>query len=153
MPARSRARKRALDVLFEAEQRGIDPLALAAQRVAGAPGADERHPMPEFAVALVEGVVAHRERIDALLSEHSHGWTLERMPAVDRTVLRMAAYELLYDDAVPDAVALDEAVSLVASLSTDDSPSFVNGLLGRLHELKPTLVGAPATPALPVPGA
>lgn len=151
MPARSRARKRALDVLFEAEQRGIDPLALAAQRVAGGAaggaGTDgNRHPMPEFAVALVEGVVAHRERIDALLSEHSHGWTLDRMPAVDRTVLRMAAYELLYDDAVPDAVALDEAVSLVASLSTDDSPSFVNGLLGRLHELKPTLVGTPAAP-------
>lgn len=153
MPARSRARKRALDVLFEAEQRGVDPLALAAQRVAGGAGTDgNRHPMPEFAVALVEGVVAHRELIDALLSEHSHGWTLDRMPAVDRTVLRMAAYELLYDDAVPDAVALDEAVSLVASLSTDDSPSFVNGLLGRLHELKPTLVGAPVPASPPAPG-
>lgn len=141
MPARSRARKRALDVLFEAEQRGVDPLEVAAQRVAGAPGDTGRHPMPEFALAIVEGVVAHRERIDALLSEHSHGWTLERMPAVDRTVLRMAAYELLYDDAVPDAVALDEAVTLVRSLSTDDSPAFVNGLLGRLHDLKPSLVG------------
>lgn len=143
MPARSRARKRALDVLFEAEQRGVDPLDLAAQRVAGG-GADQRHPMPEFAVAIVAGVVAHRERIDALLAEHSRGWTLERMPAVDRTVLRMAAYELLYDDDVPDAVALDEAVALVGSLSTDESPAFVNGLLGRLHELKPSLIGAPA---------
>ena len=143
MPARSRARKRALDVLFEAEQRGVDPLALAAQRVAGG-GAEQRHPMPEFALAIVEGVVAHRERIDALLAEHSRGWTLERMPAVDRTVLRMAAYELLYDDGVPDAVALDEAVALVGSLSTDESPAFVNGLLGRLHELKPSLLGAPA---------
>lgn len=149
MPARSRARKRALDVLFEAEQRGIDPLGLAAQRVAGAGEDAARHPMPEFAVALVEGVVSHRDRIDALLAEHSHGWTLERMPAVDRTVLRMAAYELLYDDGVPDAVALDEAVSLVASLSTDESPAFVNGLLGRLHELKPTLVGAPAPEVRP----
>ena len=141
MPARSRARKRALDVLFEAEQRGLDPLEVAAQRVAGG---EQRHPVPEFALAIVEGVVAHRERIDALLAEHSRGWTLERMPAVDRTVLRMAAYELLYDDEVPDAVALDEAVALVRSLSTEQSPAFVNGLLGRLHELKPSLVGAPA---------
>ena len=151
MPARSRARKRALDVLFEAEQRGVDPLEVAAQRVAGG-AAEQRHPMPQFALAIVEGVVAHRERIDALLVEHARGWTLERMPAVDRTVLRMAAYELLYDDEVPDAVALDEAVALVGSLSTEQSPAFVNGLLGRLHELKPSLVGAPAPAGEPAGG-
>ncbi len=135
MPARSRARKRALDVLFEADQRGIDPVALVGQRLAGGEVA-----VPEFAVALVEGVAAHRERIDEVLTEHSRGWSLERMPAVDRAVLRIATYELLFDDDVPDAVAVDEAVSLVKELSTDDSPAFVNGLLGRLMELKPTLV-------------
>lgn len=135
MPARSRARKRALDILFEAEQRGLDPVVLAGERLASG-----LVPVPEFSVALVEGVASHRERIDAVLSEHAHGWSLERMPAVDRTVLRMATYELLFDDDVPDAVAVDEAVSLVKELSTDDSPGFVNGLLGRLLELKPSLL-------------
>ncbi len=138
MPARSRARKRALDILFEAEQRGVDPVALAGERLAGA--AVTGVPVPEFAVQLVEGVAAHRERIDEILSTYSQGWSLGRMPAVDRTVLRMATYELLYDDDVPDAVVLDEAVGLVKALSTDDSPAFVNGLLGRLLALKPSLV-------------
>ena len=135
MPARSRARKRALDVLFEADQRGVDPVALVGERLASGAA-----PVPEFAVALVEGVAAHRERIDEVLAAHSRGWSLERMPAVDRCVLRIATYELLFDDDVPDAVAVDEAVTLVKELSTDDSPAFVNGLLGRLMELKPTLV-------------
>jgi N utilization substance protein B len=135
VPARSRARKRALDLLFEAEQRGVDPVSLVGERLASG-----LTPVPEFAVALVEGVQAHRERIDEVLSTYAQGWSLERMPAVDRTILRMGAYELLYDDEVPDAVALDEAVTLAKELSTDESPSFVNGLLGRLQQLKPTLV-------------
>ena len=122
-------------MLFEADQRGVDPVALVGQRLASG-----EVPVPEFAVALVEGVAAHRGRIDELLTAHSKGWSLERMPAVDRSVLRMATYELLFDDDVPDAVAVDEAVDLVKELSTDDSPAFVNGLLGRLMELKPTLV-------------
>lgn len=135
MPARSRARKRALDLLFEAEQRGVDPVALTGERLASG-----LVPVPEFAVALVEGVTAHRERIDEVLSTYSQGWPLERMPAVDRTLLRIATYELLYDDDVPDAVAVDEAVTMAKELSTADSPGFVNGLLGRLMQVKPTLV-------------
>lgn len=135
MAARSKARKRALDVLFEADQRGLDPVAVLAQRL---PAADP--PVPEYAVTLVEGVVAHRERIDELLSTYSQGWTLDRMPAVDRTILRLGLFELLWADDVPDAVAVDEAVELAKALSTDDSPSFVNGLLGRLVRMKPTLL-------------
>ena len=135
MAARSKARKRALDVLFEADQRGLDPLQLLAERMAGDP------PLPEYAVQLVRGVAARQERIDELLSTYAHGWTLERMPAVDRCVLRLATWELLYNDEVPDAVAIDEAVELARSLSTDDSPGFVNGLLARLLEIKPTLAG------------
>ncbi|GAB4067641.1 transcription antitermination factor NusB [Angustibacter speluncae] len=135
MAARSKARKRALDVLFEADQRGLDPVQVLAQRL---PAADP--PVPEYAVTLVEGVVAHRERIDELLSTYSQGWTLDRMPAVDRTILRLGLFELLWADDVPDAVAVDEAVELAKSLSTDDSPSFVNGLLGRLVRMKPTLL-------------
>lgn len=135
MAARSKARKRALDVLFEADQRGLDPVQVLAQRL---PAADP--PVPEYAVTLVEGVVAHRERIDELLSTYSQGWTLDRMPAVDRTILRLGLFELLWADDVPDAVAVHEAVELAKSLSTDDSPSFVNGLLGRLVRMKPTLL-------------
>lgn len=136
MGARSKARKRALDVLFEADQRGIAASDLLAQRIVE-PGTEAA--LPQYSVELVEGVLAHRDRIDELIASYSHGWTLERMPAVDRAVLRLGAWEILYNDAVPDAVAVDEAVELARALSTDDSPAFVNGLLGRLIELKPTL--------------
>jgi N utilization substance protein B len=133
--ARSKARKRALDLLFEAEQRRLDVLALMAERLVQTDAV-----LPEYAVTLVEGVQSHRERIDELLSTYSQGWALTRMPAVDLQILRIATYELLWADDVPDAVAVDEAVELARSLSTDDSPSFVNGLLGRLLRLKPTLL-------------
>ena len=95
--------------------------------------------VPEYAVTLVEGVASERERIDELLATYAQGWTLERMPAVDRAVLRLGAWELLYNDQVPDAVAIDEAVELAHSLSTDESPAFVNGLLARLLAVKPTV--------------
>jgi len=133
--ARSKARKRALDLLFEADQRGVAVLGLMAGRLGQAGTV-----LPEYAVTLVEGVQEHRERIDELLSTYSQGWELSRMPAVDRQILRIATYELLWADDVPDAVAVDEAVDLAKSLSTDDSPTFVNGLLGRLLRLKPTLL-------------
>ena len=134
MPARSKARKRALDVLFEAELRGEPVLEILSERTAeGAP------PVPAYAAELVTGVQAHRQRIDELLTGHSRGWALERMPAVDRNILRIGAYELLWQDDVPDAVAIDEAVQLARDLSTEASPAFVNGLLARLLELKPTL--------------
>jgi N utilization substance protein B len=132
--ARGKARKRALDVLFEAEQRGDDvPATLARRGAAGDP------PIGDYTVELVEGVVANQERIDELLSTYSEGWSLDRMPAVDRAVLRLGTYELLWRDDIPDAVAISEAVGLARDLSTDESPGFVNGLLARLLELKPTL--------------
>jgi len=134
MSARSKARKRALDVLFESEVRGLPVGGTLADRVA-----DNDPPVNEFTVALVEGVAKHIEQIDDLLETHSVGWTLDRMPAVDRNVLRIGAYELLYDDQVPDVVAVSEAVALARDLSTDESPTFVNGLLARLLQLKPTL--------------
>jgi transcription antitermination protein NusB len=134
MPARTKARKRALDVLFEAEQRGLDPLQLLSERQAAADP-----PVPGYAADLVRGVMANRERLDELISTYTQSWPLERMPAVDRAVLRLGAYELLFVDEVPDAVALSEAVGLARQLSTDESPQFVNGLLARLMSLKPTL--------------
>lgn len=136
MGARSKARKRALDVLFEADQRGLDPLTLLAERVRRADP-----PVPQYAVEIVEGVCAQQERIDELLSTYAQGWVLERMPAVDRSLLRLSAWELLYNDEVPDAVAIDEAVELAHALSTDESPAFVNGLLARLMQVKPGVVG------------
>ena len=101
--------------------------------------AAEDPPVREYTVALVEGVCAHRPRIDELLSTYTLDWALDRMPAVDRNVLRIGVYELLWCDDVPDAVAISEAVELVTELSTDQSPTFVNGLLGRILDLKPTL--------------
>jgi N utilization substance protein B len=134
MGARSKARKRALDVLYEAGQRSVDPLhTLREGTVRNDP------PMPEYAVVLVEGVVAHRERIDELLATYAEQWTLERMPPVDLAALRIGTYELLWCPDVPDGVAVAEAVALVSSLSTDDSAGFVNGLLARLLSLKPSL--------------
>jgi N utilization substance protein B len=134
MPARSKARKRALDVLFEADVRGEPVLEILSQRAEEA-----EPPVPAYAIELVEGVQANRTRIDELLADHAHGWTLDRMPAVDRNILRVGAYELLWQNQVPDAVAIDEAIELARNLSTEGSPAFVNGLLARLLELKPTL--------------
>ena len=148
MPARSKARKRALDLLFEAEIRGEPVLDLLAERSAATPAGGGSHtggspPVSGYAAELVRGVQAHRERIDELLSEHSQGWTLDRMPAVDRNILRIGLYELYWGSGVPDGVAISEAVLLARDLSTDGSPAFVNGLLARLLELRPELDPAP----------
>ena len=133
--ARTKARKRALDILFESEARGDDPRQVLVQRRE----TDDAPPVSDYAAMLVEGVVAHRDRIDQLLAEHAEGWTVARMPAVDRNLLRIGTYELLWCDDVPPAVAISEAVSLAKALSTDESPTFVNGLLARILEVKPKL--------------
>ncbi len=136
MPARSKARKRAFEVLFEAFERGDPPVEVLARR--GRPAGEELAAY-DHAERLVEGVQEHQERIDELISTYAVGWTLDRMPAVDRTILRLGAYELLWVDDVPDGVVISEAVALATEYSTDESPRFVNGLLSRLEELKPSL--------------
>jgi N utilization substance protein B len=133
--ARSKARKRALDVLYQADLMGSDVRETLQSRIA-----QEDPPMPAYAVELVEGVIERRERIDELLTSYSQGWVLERMPAVDRAVLRLGAYELLWGDDVPDEVAISEAVELATSLSTEESPKFVNGVLAALARAKPELL-------------
>lgn len=133
MTARRKARKRALDILFETDLRGTDTLETAALRIAAADP-----PVSEYAVFLVEGIVAEQTRIDELITTYAEGWTLDRLPGVDRAILRIGIYELLWTD-VPDAVVVDEAVELAKALSTDDSPKFVNGLLGRIALLGPSL--------------
>ena len=136
MAARTKARKRAVDLLFEAEQRGINARDLLAERLAK-PVTEA--PLNQYTADLVEGVVAHWTDINELLATYSQGWTVERMPSVDRAILRLGAFEVLYAQDVSEGVAIAEAVELARSLSTDESPKFVNGLLARLAEVKPTL--------------
>jgi len=144
MAARSKARKRALDILFEAELRGLPTLELLSERQSLG-----EVPVQPYAAELVRGVAANRERIDELISWNLVDWTMERMPAVDRNILRIGVYELLWADDVPDGVAISEAVALAQDLSTDNSPAFVNGLLARLKAEKPTLSLDPEASAFP----
>ncbi|MCT9867878.1 transcription antitermination factor NusB [Paenarthrobacter sp. CM16] len=135
MSARGKARSRALEVLFEAEQRSVSAFdAMTARR--------EKTDLiiNPYTVEIVEGVVSMQATIDEFLETYAQGWTLERMPSVDRIILRIGAWELLYNDEVPDGVAVSEAVALAKTMSTDESPAFINGLLGRLQKLKPSLL-------------
>ena len=127
MPARSKARKRALDLLYASEMRRENPVEALDRAVADGEG-----PTNDYTATLVRGVVEHQAAIDDLLRDASEGWSLERMPAVDRNVLRLGVFELLYADDVPDGVAVTEAMNLVRDLSTDESPAFVNGVLGAI---------------------
>jgi N utilization substance protein B len=124
--------------MYEADLRGDDPVSTLAERITlGDP------PINHYTVELVEGIASHRTEIDEILAQYSEGWTIERMPGVDRAVLRVGLYELLWADDVPDAVAIDEAVELAKALSTDESPKFVNGILGRVLRDQIPAGGAP----------
>ena len=132
MSDRTKARKRALDILFQADVRGDAPgviLAAEAQRAASEPA---REASWLYAREIVDGVIDHSEEIDELIATHSKDWKIERMPAVDRALLRMGVWELLHNDEVPTAVVIDEAVELAKEFSTDDSGSFVHGVLARV---------------------
>lgn len=133
---RTKARRAAVDLLFEAEARGMNAGGLLDERVAQP---TTQAPLREYTVTAVRGVVDHWADIDETISSYSHGWALDRMPAVDRQILRVAAWEIFHNDDVPDAVAVAEAVTLAGALSTDGSASFIGGLLSRLVEVKPSL--------------
>src|SRR5262245_33429911 len=132
MPARRKARRRALEVLYEADVRELPPgdvLTGYVERLA--------RPLPEhlpYAIGLVEGVAAHQDRIDELIASYAEGWTIDRMPVIDRNLARIAVYELLWVDEIDDPVAITEAVELAKQMSTDESPRFLNGILGRIAE-------------------
>ena len=134
MTARSKARKRALDILFECEVRGLPVGSTLDERVVAA-----EPPVNEYTVELIRGIADHLARIDEVVTTYAQGWTLDRMPTVDRNALRIGVYEILFVDEVPDAVAVSEAMNLVRDLSTDDSPTFVNGVLGNIVRNKPAL--------------
>ncbi|WP_203751591.1 MULTISPECIES: transcription antitermination factor NusB [Catellatospora] len=135
MPARRRARKRALDVLYEADLRDLPVRTVLAAYLERLPTPRPEH-LP-YAVSLVEGVSEHLDEIDEMIATFAEGWTIDRMPVVDRNLARIAVYELLHVPDVDDPVAITEAVELAKEMSTDDSPRFLNGLLGRIADYAP----------------
>ena len=141
---RHQARKRAVDLLFEAEARGITPAEAAESRQALAQSQSDVSALNPYTVTVARGVTQHAAHIDDLISTHLQGWTLERLPAVDRAILRVAVWELLHAEDVPEPVAVDEAVELAKRLSTDDSPGFVNGVLGQVMLVTPQIRAASA---------
>ncbi|AQA05705.1 N utilization substance protein B [Mycobacterium sp. MS1601] len=139
---RHAARKRAVDLLFEAEARGLTPSEVADSRTLLANSKTDIEPLNPYTVTVARGVTDHRAHIDDLISTHLQGWTLERLPSVDRAILRVAVWELLHAEDVPEPVAVDEAVELAKELSTDDSPGFVNGVLGQVMLVTPQIRAA-----------
>ncbi|MFI1017021.1 transcription antitermination factor NusB [Streptomyces sp. NPDC020965] len=139
MAARNKARKRAFQILFEADQRGTTVQTVLADWIRHSRTDTRQPPVTEYTMELVEGYAEYADRIDELIVTYAVDWDLDRMPVVDRNIIRLGAYELVWVDGTPDAVVIDEAVQLAKEFSTAESPSFVNGLLGRFKELKPSL--------------
>jgi N utilization substance protein B len=142
---RHQARKRAVDLLFEAEARGLTSAEVADGRMelAGSKGS-EVSPLNPYTSTVAHGVTEHSAHIDDLIASHLQGWTLARLPAVDRAILRVAVWELLHAEDVPEPVAVDEAVELAKELSTDESPGFLNGVLGQIMLVTPQIRAAAA---------
>ncbi len=134
MSARSKARKAALDFLYESDIRGI-----AVDQVMKSRIEDLELPVREYTRELVLGALENRGRIDEIISMRAKSWDLDRMPVLDRNILRLSVYEMLWRKEVPIAVAIDEAVELAKSLSTDESPNYVNGVLSAIAEIKDDL--------------
>ncbi|RZU65023.1 NusB antitermination factor [Microterricola gilva] len=137
MSARTKARKRALDILYSADMRQIsidDAIAAEAARAVSEPA---RAASWLYAREIVDGIVDNKADIDEMIETYAVGWTLARMPAIDRALLRIGIWEIMYNDEVPDAVAISEAVEAATVLSTDDSAGFINGLLAKISQVKP----------------
>lgn len=135
MTARSKARKQSLDILFEADIRSLSPLDILEIRLLEQSGPQARL-VREYAAALVHGVSAHRRKIDELISTYAQGWDMDRLPTVDRNILRIAIFEILWGEEIPDPVAIDEALNLAKLLSTDESAGYIHGVLGRIASIK-----------------
>ncbi len=132
MSARTKSRKRALDILFGADLRELPIAALLDEEAARAEATPQRESSWRYARDIVEGVDSHLSELDAAIRAHADGWPLERMPVLDRAIARIGAWEILYNDGVPDGVAIAEAVESAALLSTEDSAGFLNGVLGAI---------------------
>lgn len=138
MSARSKARKQTLDLLYESDIRSSDLLELLTLRDVEAEGVDAR-PIREYTRLLVEGVHLHKRKIDELISTYAQGWDMDRLAAVDRNILRLGIFEILWEDDIDDAIVIDEALALAQSLSTEESAGFIHGVLGRIVSIKTSL--------------
>lgn len=139
MSARSKARKQALDILYESDIRSNDALATLEAREVTAEGPDAR-PIREFTRELIAGVTANKRKIDELIATYAQGWDMDRLAAVDRNILRLGIYEIVWSDDLVDGIAIDEAITLAKDLSTDDSATFIHGLLGKISSIKESIV-------------
>lgn len=138
MSARSKARKRALDLLYEGDIRSTSPAELLAAREVMEEGADAR-PIREYTRELIAGIEQHRRKIDELIVTYARGWDMDRLPVVDRNILRLGIYEILWAVQLDDAIAIDEALTLAKELSTDESAGYIHGVLGRISSIKESL--------------
>jgi N utilization substance protein B len=139
LSARTKSRKRAVDAVFAADIRGKSPLELLEDTLEQNAERQNQDVIFAYAQQIVEGVIKHKDEIDAYLEAYSQGWTIDRMPTLDRAIMRVATWEIVYNDDVPDSVAVNEAVELAKEYSTDDSPAFINGLLNKIASTKTAL--------------
>ena len=138
MSARSKGRKQALDILYESDIRGADAQSILESRDVVEEGPDAR-PIREFTRELIGGVSAHKRKIDELITTYAQGWDMDRLAAVDRNILRLGIYEVIWSDELADGIAIDEAITLAKDLSTDDSATFIHGLLGKISSIKDSI--------------
>jgi N utilization substance protein B len=136
--ARSKARKQTLDLLYESDIRSSDLLVLLASRESDEEGPDAR-PIREYTKLLIEGIHANKRKIDELITTYAQGWDMDRLPAVDRNILRLGIYEILWATELDDAIVIDEALTLAKDLSTDESAGYIHGVLGRITSIKSSL--------------
>ena len=138
MSARSKARKQALDLLYEADIRGNSALELLQSRDVIEDGPDAR-PIREFTKELISGISTNSRKIDELITTYAQGWDMDRLPAVDRNILRLAIYEIVWSADLPDGIAIDEALTLAKELSTDESAGYIHGVLGKISSIKESI--------------
>ena len=138
MSARSKARKQALDLLYESDIRGSDLVETLRSRDVPDEGPDAR-PIREYTKELVHGVSDNRRKIDELITTYAQGWDMDRLPAVDRNILRLGIYEIVWSADLDDGIAIDEALTLAKELSTDESAGYIHGVLGRISSIKESI--------------
>ena len=138
MSARSKARKQALDLLYEADIRGTSAAVLLEQRDTTEDGPDAR-PIRDFTKELIAGVAENKRKIDELITTYAQGWDMDRLPAVDRNILRLGIFEIVWNADLEDGIAIDEALTLAKELSTDESAGYIHGVLGRISSIKESI--------------
>lgn len=139
MSARSKARKQTLDLLYEADIRGTSLLELLEQRLEKADDGSDSRPIREFTRELVQGVSMHRRKIDELIATYAQGWDMDRLPAVDRNILRLGIYELVWTPELAEGIVINEALNLAKELSTDESAGYIHGVLGKISEIRESI--------------